>query len=152
MREIVTMEQAEHLFLLLAIAGPIVGAALGAIAGARKGRTGPAALKGLSIGLLGVLNLILWKVYNAITDHLGLDTVKNLVVNLVLFVGLGAAAGIAFGYASRLRVGFVSGGGEPGSGPAEDGGAPVHAAPSAPRAGSGAARRVEESEEPPREP
>ena len=58
---------------------------------------------GLSVGLaVGVGNYALWTVYNAITEKLGLDTVKNLLVNLGLFVVIsiiiGAGAGV---YAAR---------------------------------------------------
>ena len=48
----------------------------------------------LVLGLLvGGGNYALWTVYNAITDRLGLDTVKNLLVNLALFVFIGILAG-----------------------------------------------------------
>src|SRR5262245_40151767 len=97
MQEIITMEQANRLFLVLAIAGPILGLAVGSFIGGKAGEMKAGAIKGLSAGLLGVLILVLWKVYNAITDRLGLDTVKNLVVNLVLFIGLGIAAGLIAG-------------------------------------------------------
>ncbi len=58
---------------------------------------------GLAVGLLvGVGNYALWTVYNAITDHLGLDTVKNLLVNLGVFVLIGIAVGVGAGvYAAR---------------------------------------------------
>lgn len=39
-----------------------------------------------SFGLIGPIILFLWKVYNKITAHYGLDTVKNLLINLVVFV------------------------------------------------------------------
>src|ERR1051326_3736643 len=94
MQEIITMEQANRLFLVLAIVGPAAGLALGSLIGGRSGALKAGAIKGVIAGLSGVLILILWKVYNAITDRLGLDTVKNLVVNLVLFIGLGSIAGL----------------------------------------------------------
>lgn len=150
MHEIVTVEQVERLFLLLAVAGPVAGLLLGAVVGTRRGNVGRGAAGGFGIGLLCVLNLVLWKVYNLLTDRMGLDSVKNLFVQLALFVGLGAAAGLAFGYFARVRI-FP----RPDDGPfTDDGGsAPVGAVPGGPEAGSGsAARRFEESEEPPREP
>ena len=60
---------------------------------------------GLVIGLVaGVGNYALWTVYNAITAKLGLDTVKNLLVNLGLFVVVGIAAGVGAGvYAARTQ-------------------------------------------------
>ena len=56
------------------------------------------AVRGLCVGLLvGVGNYALWTVYNAITEKLGLDTVKNLLTNLGLFVLLGIVIGLVAG-------------------------------------------------------
>lgn len=93
MQEIITAKQVDVLFLVLAIAGPIVGAGIGWAKNRR-------ALTGLLWGLLLTANWLLWRVYNAITDRLGLDTVRNLLVNLALFVVLGAVAG----YLAALRA------------------------------------------------
>jgi hypothetical protein len=94
MRELVTQEQAQHAFILLAVAAPIIGLAIGAL---RK-----SIVAGLAWGLLiGPGNLVLWFVYNSITDRLGLDTVKNLLVNLGLFVALGLMGGFIYGRATR---------------------------------------------------
>lgn len=144
MREIVTMEQVNALFLALAVAGPVLGLLIGAAVGARRGQAGRGAVNGLLIGLLGVLNLALWKLYNALTDRMGLDTVKNLLVNLTLFVGLGIAAGLVFGHLARRH-------GDPSSD--EGGSTPVGTglAGSEPVSGAGAARRFGEPDEPPRD-
>jgi len=104
MREIVTLEQANSLFLWIAIAAPIIGILVGAGVGARRGNTGRASVRGFVIGLLGPANLVLWNIYNLITDRLGLDTVKNLLVNLSLFVALGIIAGIIAGRYYRARI------------------------------------------------
>lgn len=93
MQEIITAKQVDALFLTLAIAAPAVGAAVGWVRSKR-------ALTGLLWGVLLTANWILWRLYNAITDRLGLDTVRNLLVNLTLFVVLGAVAG----YLTALRV------------------------------------------------
>lgn len=93
MQEIITAKQVDALFLVLAIAGPIVGAGIGWAKNRR-------ALTGLLWGLLLTANWLLWRVYNAITDRLGLDTVRNLLVNLALFAVLGAVAG----YLAALRA------------------------------------------------
>src|SRR5438445_149976 len=82
MREIITVEQANALFYALAIVGPVVGLIIGTLVGMRSQSRKACILKGLLIGMLGPLNLVLWFVYNAITNRLGLDTVKNLLVNL----------------------------------------------------------------------
>lgn len=102
MREIVTMEQVNRLFLLLAVVIPLLGAALGAWQGGKQGRQKQGMMRGFVVGLLGPLNLLLWKVYNLLTDRMGLDTVKNLVVNLVLFVVIGLAAGWLWNNAPRF--------------------------------------------------
>ncbi len=111
MRELITIEQADRLFLLIALIAPVAGLLLGAAGGARRGAAKPGAMKGLLIGLLGPINLILWKVYNGITDRLGLDTVKNLLVNIGLFIGIGIVAGLAFGYYARSRYRRIDDGG-----------------------------------------
>lgn len=102
MREIVTVDQMDRLFLVLAIALPLVAAMVGGFA-ARRSSPGRGAIKGLLVGLLGPANLALWKVYNALTDRMGLDTVKNLLVQLGLFVALGVVVGLIGGYMARRR-------------------------------------------------
>jgi drug/metabolite transporter (DMT)-like permease len=92
LHELITLEQANKLMLALIVIAPLVGALCGLAV--RKVRGG--ALIGLA---LGVGNFLLWKVYNAITDRLGLDTVKNLAVNVVLFVVVGIVIGVV---AARL--------------------------------------------------
>jgi cation transporter-like permease len=143
MREIVTIEQMDRLFLLLAIAAPILGAVIGAAIGRKKGRAHQVycVVIGLMVGLLGPLNLVLWKVYNAITNRLGLDSVKNLLVNLTLFAALGIGAGLAVGYMARKR----------GSDP-DVGMSPLGAGIGGPTpVGVGYSRRPEESDEHPRD-
>jgi len=137
MREIVTVEQVNALFLALAVGGPILGLLIGALVGARRGQAGRGTMSGLLIGLLGALNLALWKLYNALTDRMGLDTVKNLLVNLALFVGLGVVAGLIWGYLASRR----------------DEAAPVGTGVAGPQPGleAGAARRPEEPNTPPRD-
>ena len=103
MREIVTVEQVQRLFVILAIALPLVGLLGGAAWGVMTGAVRRRAVQGLLLGFLGPVNLGLWLVYNRITDRLGLDTVKNLLVNLVLFVVLGIVSGLAAGAIMRRR-------------------------------------------------
>lgn len=103
MREIVTVDQVERLFVLLAVLGPVVGAASGWFVGRRSGRRPALARTGALIGLIGPANWGFWRLYNSITDHLGLDTVRNLLVNLALFIGVGVALGIVLGLAARAR-------------------------------------------------
>lgn len=104
MKELITAGQINTLFTTAAVAGPILGAVIGTALGARRHELRRFALIGLLIGLAGPANLILWKMYNGITDKLGLDTVKNLIVNLALFAGLGAMAGVIYGFAARQKA------------------------------------------------
>ncbi len=97
MREIVTMPQANTAFLALAIATPLLAAVVFALLRARMPDKKVAGRVSSLIALAGPVNLAAWKVYNAITDRLGLDSVKNLLVNLALFVVIGIVAGLAFG-------------------------------------------------------
>ena len=96
-RELITDHQALLLMLAVLATAPLLGLAWGA-ATKRLAR-------GFVAGLLvGGGNYALWTVYNVLTDRLGLDTVKNLLVNLALFVGVGIAAGLgAAWYGKRDR-------------------------------------------------
>ena len=95
MKELIDPHQAHLLMLGVLVLAPLIGL-LGGYAAKRL-------LLGLVIGLLvGIGNYALWTVYNAITDHLGLDTVKNLLVNLGVFVTVGVMVGVGTGvYAAR---------------------------------------------------
>ena len=86
MKELITLEQARQFMLILLIAAPVIGLIAGLI------RRRP--LPGLALGLMvGAGNYGLWTMYCAITDRLGLDTVKNLLVNLGLFIVIGVLIG-----------------------------------------------------------
>ena len=108
MQEVITARQVDMLFLALAIAGPLLGAGIGWVRSRR-------AITGLLWGLLLTANWILWRIYNAITDRLGLDTVRNLLVNLALFVVLGAIARFLTALGAKRReasYGAGAGGGQ----------------------------------------
>lgn len=90
MKELITIEQMNHLMLALIVVAPLVGVILGAIAK----RVKTYSLVGLAIG---VGNYVLWTVYSAITNRLGLDTVLNLSVNLTLFIVVGVVIGVVAG-------------------------------------------------------
>jgi hypothetical protein len=93
LRELVTYDQVETWFRVLALLAPLVGAAIGAVVGVKTRHVLPALARGLAWGLLGTANWLLWRMYNALTDRLGLDSIKNFLVNLAIFVGLGLTAG-----------------------------------------------------------
>lgn len=91
MKELIDPQQAQLLMLGLLILAPLAGLAWGAAAKRLP--------LGLSVGVaVGGGNYALWTVYNAITEKLGLDTVKNLLVNLGLFIVIGAVIGLGIGF------------------------------------------------------
>jgi predicted membrane channel-forming protein YqfA (hemolysin III family) len=86
-RELITGHEANLLMVAVLIAAPLVGFLWGWAV--------KRAWRGLSLGIfVGAGNFGLWVVYNRITDRLGLDTVKNLLVNLALFAVIGIAVGL----------------------------------------------------------
>lgn len=94
MKELIDPHQAQLLMLGVLVAAPLVGLVWGFFV--------KRILSGLLVGLaVGAGNFALWTAYNAITDRLGLDTVKNLLVNLGLFVGLGIVIGVVIGLSGR---------------------------------------------------
>ncbi len=94
MKELIDPHEAHLLMLGVLVLAPLVGLAWGYAA------------KRLPLGLaVGVGNYALWTVYNAVTDKLGLDTVRNLLVNLGLFVVIGIVIGIGAGvYTARRQT------------------------------------------------
>jgi Na+/proline symporter len=105
LREIVDADQVGRLFVLLAFVLPPIGLLCGWWYGGRRRQSRQGALAGLLVGLLGPLNWLLWHVYNAITDTVGLDTVRNLVINLVVFLTVGAVTGVVVGlWMRRSRI------------------------------------------------
>ena len=135
MKELIDAHQAQMLMIAVSIAAPVIGLVWGAVAK----RLVPGFLVGLAIG---IGNFILWTIYNAITDSLGLDTVKNLLVNLALFIVLGVVIGGVIGVRGRRRGDAGGDGGAPV--PATVGGGPASRAP-------GATRSREDAEQPPRD-
>ncbi len=92
--EWITRAQADGLMLGILILG-IVAAIAAAMWARSKGKNPLVAAFGFG-GPLIVAGL-LWHLYNLITNKLGLDSVANLLVNLLLF----AAVGIGFGLSWR---------------------------------------------------
>jgi drug/metabolite transporter (DMT)-like permease len=109
MRELVSIEAVERLFVWLAVAGPVAGVFAGVLLGLRRRRVGPYAVRGMLFGLLGTVNWALWKMYSALTEHFGLDSVQNLLINLGIFLTLGLCAGVIYGLVSRKHAGASSG-------------------------------------------
>jgi hypothetical protein len=108
LKELIDAHQAHLLMLAVLGLAPLVGLLWGVIT--------KRAVRGLVIGILvGGGNFALWTLYNTITDKLGLDTVKNLLTNLCLFIVLGVAIGVgASWFASRERTVLAAQGGDDG--------------------------------------
>lgn len=134
MKELIDAHQAQMLMIAVLIAAPVIGLVWGAVVK----RIVPGLLIGLAIG---IGNFALWTVYNAITNSLGLDTVKNLLVNLALFIVLGVIIGGVIGARSRRN------------GSAGDAEAPLPATVGGGPAGrsAGGKRTRDEAEQPPRD-
>ena len=60
-----------------------------------KSRASAGAKRGALLAGCGVLLYPLWSIYNRIEDQFGLDSVAALLINLALFVVVGALAGLA---------------------------------------------------------
>lgn len=99
--ELVTRAQADALMGGVPMLGLVAGAV--AFAYVRR-RGGDGLLYGLLWGGPPILAGVLWRVYNVITDRLGLDSVANLLVNLAMFVGLGALCGWGWVWLSGRRA------------------------------------------------
>jgi hypothetical protein len=104
LREIVSVEAIGRLFALLALGLPLMGVAIGMAWGMRRKEVRRGALWGLAVGLLGPLNWLMWQLYNALTDRNGLDTVRNVFVNLAVFVVVGLSLGFGAGMALRRTL------------------------------------------------
>lgn len=101
MHEIVDAVVFGRLLLLAAIVTPVAGALIGATIGWRSKTSRSGAIRGFSIGLSGPLVLGLWHLFNAITDRLGLDTVRNFFVNIGLFSLIGILLGFGLRWAEK---------------------------------------------------
>jgi hypothetical protein len=99
--ELVNLAVVEQVILFLAVGLPVAGLLAGLAWGARCRRPVPGALQGFAAGLLGPTVWVLWRIYNAIEDHYGLDSVKALLINLALFVIIGVSLGTAIGWWRR---------------------------------------------------
>jgi hypothetical protein len=70
-----------------------------------KSRGSAAAVQGALLSGCAVLLYPLWRIYNLIEDHYGLDSVAALLINLALFAAVGVTAGVLL---RRLWPGEVS--------------------------------------------
>lgn len=86
-------ETVEKALLFAAVAGPLVGTILGIVLGAHEKRSAPKILVGVLLGGLATVIYGMWRLYGLITQALGLDSVVNLGLQLLLFAAVGAVVG-----------------------------------------------------------
>lgn len=106
MKELISEQQAHQIVVLLSVLVTLGSIAWAAWASRRKGADARRTWAyGWAFAALGPLLFALWVVYNAIEDHYGLDSVKALLINLVLFLIVGFAAGLVFRRIPRWAAG-----------------------------------------------
>jgi len=96
-KELISEEVVELIFKYLAILLPLLGLFLGAIFSAFKKRL-TLLWWGIGLGLIGPLNLLLWRIYSLILDKLGFDSVKAFLFNVLLFIAIGFLLGYLLSY------------------------------------------------------
>jgi len=102
MKPLIDQGVVEKVFLFLAVGGPLIGLIIGVILGAHERNAARRIVQGLLIGIFGTLIYIMWRVYGAITNSLGLDSVANLGLQLLMFVALGVVLAFAIFKVSLL--------------------------------------------------
>jgi hypothetical protein len=95
MHELVSPQSVDRMLLFLAVIGPLAGLIIGTMLGAHERCAWPRALAGLLLGGLLTVIYAMWRMYGAITESLGLESVANLVLELVLFAVVGVLVALA---------------------------------------------------------
>lgn len=95
MKELIAPGSVEKALLFFAVAGPLVGVIIGAFIGAHSRNAAPSVISGILIGAIGSLIYGMWRVYGAITNILGLDSLANLGLQILIFAIFGAVLGVA---------------------------------------------------------
>jgi hypothetical protein len=93
MQELFDKASLERLFLFAAICCPLLGIVIGVMIGAHQRLALPTILRSVLIGSIATLAYVMWQVYNLVINALGLDSVLNLVVQIVIFTALGVTIG-----------------------------------------------------------
>ena len=101
LKEIVDIDQVGRVFTAAALGMPLLCLLLGWWYGRRSGMLRRGVIYGALVGALGPLNWVLWTVYNRIEDALGLDSVRALLINLGIFLVVGAVVGVGAGVGLR---------------------------------------------------
>lgn len=91
MKPLIDSKLVEKILLFLAVCGPLFGLIVGVILGAHERNALRRIVPGVLLGFIGTLIYIMWRVYRVITDSLGLDSVANLGLQLLMFAAVGVA-------------------------------------------------------------
>ncbi len=98
---ILVEERIDTFFAILAWAAPLAGILLGAFVGLFKKPAVHQALRGFIFGLGGTVIFFLWKLFLVIVNHYGIDSVKGLLINLLIFTVTGIVLGLGWRWANR---------------------------------------------------
>ncbi len=110
MKELITEQQAVFVINLIACLTLPLGLAVGWLYSLRRRRNTRLYLAyGLLGGLSGPFIFLMWKIYSLLVNHYGLDSVKGLMVELLVFVLVGLALGFILAQlVAYLRFLFVA--------------------------------------------
>ena len=86
--------------LSLAALGLLMAGIVCALVGRLQKKSG-VGFAGLAMIIAAPLLWAMWRVYDRVTQHFGLDSVKGLGVNILAFVIIGALVGLILGLVSR---------------------------------------------------
>lgn len=101
-QELISEKAVVHIFVLLAWLLPSLGVLLGCILSISKKKTAYLGW-GIGLGLVGPLNLLLWRLYNTVLDKLGFDSVKAFFLNIVTFAIIGMLLGFVLVFFLNLK-------------------------------------------------
>ena len=94
-------------FIILAVVTP-VGSTGFFLLRKRKSLSPITTLWLIIIGVAGPLNLVLWHLYNLVENTFGLDSVKALLINLLVFIVLALIAGFVLSRVyTRLSLSYT---------------------------------------------
>lgn len=94
MKELIAPETVNKILLFLALGGPLMGLIIGTLLGAHERLAWPKIVGGVLVGSLFTLIYGFWHLYNAITGALGLDSLANMGLQLLMFVIFGSLLGL----------------------------------------------------------
>ncbi|MFQ3548683.1 MAG: hypothetical protein SNJ70_02890 [Armatimonadota bacterium] len=105
MHELINYQSANKYLFFLAVFSPFFGLMVGGVFGAHDKKIWPKMLSGFIMGMLGTVSYGLWKLYNVITDYFGVDSLFNMILQIVLFALLGMFAGyVVFMTAYKIKT------------------------------------------------